>query len=390
MTRAGNQSMVKKNNQKAIVKYLMENGAASRADLAKVLEVSKPTISKNTNELIEYGILIEEGKGDNELGKKSILVNFNKDHKYVLGIDISKRRFKIALGDLLCNIKYTLDIEYNHPDDIDCITFIEDFIHNNNIDKSDIYCIGISYPGIISNGAFPNILSEKVNQIKLQKLTNAIDKVFDSKIIIKNDINLAIIGERIITGLMDINNHLYISVDVGIGAGLIINGRLYEGDRNGAGEIGFTVPNIHVDGKYVNIEEVASKTGIIKIIKKDFKNITDSKLYKLCDGNMDNISINKFAQALKQRDEYCQNLMDKVSKYLGITIANITSLLDIENVVIGGDIPNLDESILIRINEVVSNLVPFHTSVDIAKAKDSSLVGAVKIAMEQTIEDILS
>ncbi|GKX31567.1 transcriptional regulator [Vallitalea longa] len=389
MTHAGNQSMVKKNNQKAIVKYLMHNGATSRADLAKILEVSKPTISKNTNELIEENILIEEGKGDNELGKKSILVNFNKDFKYVLGIDISKRRFKITLGDLLCNVKYTLDIEYNHPDDIDCLAFIEDFLHNNNIVKSDIYCIGISYPGIISNGTFPNILSEKVNQIKLKKLTNAIEKAFDAKTIIKNDINLAVIGERIITGLLDIDNLLYISVDVGIGAGLIINGKLYEGDRKGAGEIGFTIPNIQADGNYVNIEEVASKTGIIKIIKKDFNKINQSILYKLCNGNIDNISMRNFAIALKQGDTYCQQLIEKVSMYLGITIANITSLLDIENVIISGDIPNLHESVINKINEVVSQLVPFHTSVNIARGKESSLIGAVNIAIEITINDIL-
>jgi DNA-binding Lrp family transcriptional regulator len=197
MTQAGNQSMVKKNNQEAIVRYLIKNGATSRADLSKILKVSKPTISKNTNELIEKGILNEVGKGDNELGKKSILVNFNRKFKYVLGIDISKRRFKIALGNLMCNIIDTLDIEYNHPNDIDCISFIQDFLSTNKINEEDIYCIGISYPGIISEGEFPNIISEKVNQVKLLKLTEALNKRFNSQMIIKNDINLAIIGERL-------------------------------------------------------------------------------------------------------------------------------------------------------------------------------------------------
>lgn len=49
MTQAGNQSMVKKNNQEAIIKYLMKSGTTSRADLAKKLHVSMPTISKNTH-----------------------------------------------------------------------------------------------------------------------------------------------------------------------------------------------------------------------------------------------------------------------------------------------------------------------------------------------------
>lgn len=390
MARAGNQSMVKKNNQEAIVTYLMHHGATSRADLAKQLQVSKPTISTNISELIEKGIVIEEGKGDNELGKKSILVNFNSCYRYVLGMDISKRRFKIALGDLRCNIRHTLDMAYNHPDDMDCGGVIETFLQEHKINKENIGCIGIAYPGIIRNGEFPNILSEKVNQIKLEKLTSATGEIFHSKCLIKNDINLAVIGERIKANLTEVDNLLYISVDVGVGAGLIIGGKLYEGDRKGAGEIGFTVPNIHIDGHYVNIEEVASKTGIFKIIRGDFNKIKDSLLYKLCHGHVDHLSMTVFQEALEGEDPYCVALIKKVAKYLGITIANITALLDIENVVIGGDILGLHESILPDINAVVGKLVPFHTAVSLAQIKDSSLIGAVEIAVEQTIEDILN
>jgi predicted NBD/HSP70 family sugar kinase/biotin operon repressor len=390
MTQAGNQSMVKKNNQRAIVKYLINNGATSRADLAKILKVSKPTISKNTNELIEKGILIEAGKGANELGKKSILVDFNKIHKYVLGIDISKKRFKITVGDLVCNIKHTVDIEYSHPDEIDYSSFINEFLETHNISNLDIAIIGISYPGIISNGEFPNILSEKINQIKLNKLVSSLNEFFDVDIIIKNDINLAIIGERIKSKLLNIDNLLYISIDVGVGAGLIINGKLYEGDRKGAGEIGFSVPNINIEGKYINIEDIVSKTGILNIIKKDFENIKTSIIYSLCEGIEDNISIEKFSQALNKNDDYCIKLKNKISQYIGVTIANIIALLDIENVIVGGDIPLLHTSMIKEINKVVSELVPFHTNVNLAQIKNSSLIGAVEVAVEETIEIILS
>ncbi|QUI24448.1 ROK family transcriptional regulator [Vallitalea pronyensis] len=390
MVRAGNQSMVKKNNQEAIITYLMDHGGTSRADLAKHLQVSKPTISTNISELIKKGIVIEEGKGDNELGKKSILVNFNSCYRYVLGIDLSKRRFKIALGDLRCHIHHTLDMAYNHPDDMDCGVVIKTFLQEHQINEASIECIGIAYPGIIHNGEFPNILSEKVNQIKLEKLTRAIHEICTAKSLIKNDINLAVIGERIKGNLMGISNLLYISVDVGVGAGLVIDGKLYEGDRKSAGEIGFTVPHIHIDGHYVNIEEVASKTGLFKIIRSDFNKIKESLLYKLCQGHVDHLSISVFQKALEGEDPYCMALIKKVAEYLGITIANITALLDIEHVVIGGDIPKLHESILMDINAVVARLVPLHTTVNLAQIKHSSLIGAVEIAVEQTMDDLLN
>ena len=100
MLKAGNQTLVKINNQNAIIKFIIKNGPISRAELAKRLKISKPTVSTNVEGLLEKNILLEVGRGETHIGKKPILLDFNKNYKYVLACDLSRNNSKIAVSNL--------------------------------------------------------------------------------------------------------------------------------------------------------------------------------------------------------------------------------------------------------------------------------------------------
>ncbi len=97
---ASTQTNVKLDNQKLILRTLLEKGPMSRAELSKVLRSSKPTISKNVEELIADRRIIEAGKDDNMIGKKGILLDINPDYGHVLAIDMSKNRFRLVIANL--------------------------------------------------------------------------------------------------------------------------------------------------------------------------------------------------------------------------------------------------------------------------------------------------
>ena len=84
---AGNQTLLKRNNQRAITNYIIEHGPISRADLSKRLKISKPTVSANVTELIDMNLLKEIGFCETDIGKKPMLVDFNKNVQYVLVLD---------------------------------------------------------------------------------------------------------------------------------------------------------------------------------------------------------------------------------------------------------------------------------------------------------------
>ena len=87
--KAGDQSIVRIANQKTIIEYLREKGPMSKADLAKTLKISKPTVAKNVEELILKKILYEYGEGISSGGRKPLLISFNKTYKYILSLEIN-------------------------------------------------------------------------------------------------------------------------------------------------------------------------------------------------------------------------------------------------------------------------------------------------------------
>ena len=103
---AGNQTLLKRNNQRAITNYIIEHGPISRADLSKRLKISKPTVSANVTELIDMNLLKEIGFCETDIGKKPMLVDFNKNVQYVLVLDfisyISRGKIPIAVCNLYC------------------------------------------------------------------------------------------------------------------------------------------------------------------------------------------------------------------------------------------------------------------------------------------------
>ena len=113
--RAGNQTFLKKNNQKAIIDYIIQNGPMSRADLSKKMKISKPTVSTNIAELIDMNLLKEIGYSETDIGKKPILVDFDKNYKYVLALDfisyISFNKVAVAVCNLYCESIFVDAIE---------------------------------------------------------------------------------------------------------------------------------------------------------------------------------------------------------------------------------------------------------------------------------------
>ena len=92
------------NNKNLILKAIREKGPISRADISRFLDISKPAVSKNVLELLDAQIIREIGQGNNSMGKKSILLAFNRAKAFAIGIDIGNFKIRAGLSDLSGNI----------------------------------------------------------------------------------------------------------------------------------------------------------------------------------------------------------------------------------------------------------------------------------------------
>ncbi|MEN1762305.1 ROK family protein, partial [Anoxynatronum sibiricum] len=150
--------------------------------------------------------------------------------------------------------------------------------------------------------------------------------------IIKNDINLAATGEMRYGIGRGYKNLIYVSVDMGVGAGIILEGKLYEGSRFASGEIGYSKICC---GTSRNLEEETSIRSILQQIKDNKLLNKDDRGIRFLSQDKNALNIEEVRKAIKEEDAELVSIMHDVVEKLGFTLANICVLLDIEQIIIG-------------------------------------------------------
>ena len=154
--RANTQTNIKINNQKIILQLLVNEGPMSRAELAKKMNSSKPTISKNVEGLLNENKIVEVGKADNLVGKKGILLDINANYGYILVIDLSKNKFSVVVSNLKKEwIHYyneSLDRFFEEEQtEVDMLEILKGFIKDSQIDMEKVLLVIIAYPGVVGH-----------------------------------------------------------------------------------------------------------------------------------------------------------------------------------------------------------------------------------------------
>ncbi len=107
------QSNVKDNNLRLILNTIIQNEPLSRADIVRSTQISKPTVSGLTDELIRRGIVSEIGMGHSQGGRKPILLRFNSTLKYFVAFEMGRVGYRIAISDLKGTLLRKIDGEYS-------------------------------------------------------------------------------------------------------------------------------------------------------------------------------------------------------------------------------------------------------------------------------------
>lgn len=366
---ASTQKNVKLNNQKLILHYLTNHEPVSRAKLAEALKSTKPTISKNVDELLRQNRLIEVGKADNMVGKKATLLDINKDYGHVFVIDLSKHRFKLGLIDLTNSL---IAYEESHLKDIiDPIVQIDYFLFSNSYYLSSIKEIIISYPGIVGEDMMFYFSNEKDNEILLNKLKTYLYKIFQIEPRIFNDVNLAVIAEKQFGIFKNKKNIYYISGDRGIGSAMILNNQLFVGDRNAAGEIGFVLAQKKEQKEYISIENRIS----LNAITKRFKDVGFEFDYK------------QIKEKFRNNNPLANEIYNEIVEEFSFAISNVASILDISCFVVSGRLFELKDRILDDIKGKVSKMIPFKTFINKGTVEHPSVLGAGYIGIKSIMDD---
>lgn len=386
MRNPATQSSVRINNQKLIIEYIVKNGSVSRAELAKNLNISKPTISTNVEGLLEQNILVELGEGNSSGGRKPTMLNFNYDHKMIIAIDLNRNAPLIALsnlsGEIIKSTSITIEVSDDKPLLIEKLTgAINNLMKSTNHPLNTIGAISIAIPGVIDE-ATGNIFANPQFALWTNlNLKAVLENIYHVPVILKNDISMAALGEKHYGVGKDCDDMMYVSIGLGVGAGLIINGKLFEGKRKAAGEIG-----------YSRILGIASQQTLEEKISTE--NIKKTLLASIEEGQETTFKMeakDSLIEALKQarNDSFVRNYLDDIYKTLSVAVANAALILDLEMIVIGGVLCEVEENMIDKIQNHMDEILPFKTKAALSDLKNMAGVYGLLVVAKNRIMEVI-
>jgi N-acetylglucosamine repressor len=328
----------KHHNRDLVLRTIFENESISRAEVARVTRLTRTTVSDVVSSLLKEGLVEEIGKGESIGGKTPILLSIVADSRYMIGLNLAQDKFVGAIVNLRGEIKEMLEVSVFDDDGkkaLDSVyQIISQLIHRK---YKPIIGIGIGTPGLVMTreGIVLNAVNLDWQDLPLGDL---LKKKFKLPVSILNDSQAAAIGEYAYGGKAEHGENLVVvNVKHGIGAGILINGRLFQGDGGGAGEIGHVVVQENGElcrcGKQGCLETVASATAVLRQLKMS--------------------SIDQVQASFEAGDERTRQVIMKAGHYLGLSLANLIGVLNIQRIMLTGDMTRFGDAWLDVVKEAM-------------------------------------
>lgn len=265
----------------------------------------------------------------------------------LIGIDIGGMSIKSGVVDKNGNILFSDNektIVENGPDYfVNSLYILIDkcieFSKNNNI---EIAGIGIGVPGIVNNKENTIIYTANL-KIENLNLGEKLSK-YNLPICLSNDANCAVLAEQKFGSGKGYNDVIMLTLGTGVGGGVIINNKLFEGNCGQGTELGHMI--IELDGEECGcgrkgcFEAYASASGLIKMTKDIMLKNNDSKMWTYCFNSIKNVSGRTAFECAKDGDKAAIEVVNKYIKYLGEGIMNFCNIFRPEAIILGGGISN--------------------------------------------------
>lgn len=300
-----------------------------------------------------------------------------KNKNYVIGVDLGGTSIKVGVvtkEGKLVDKGFVDTLAHQGPK-----TVVNQIIKGINLVignyKKELAGIGIGAPGVVSMeyGTVenpPNLPGWK--KVSLGKI---IQDEFKIKTVIENDANAAAVGEMIFGAGKSLNDFVMITLGTGVGGGIIMNKKLYHGQKGAAGEIGhmtidYNGPRCNC-GSYGCLETYIGNNYLVEKVSRELQNARDSKIYELLDNNLNNLTPKVISDAAQMNDQFAKSVIIDAGKHIGYGMASVVNIFDISNIVIGGGVAGFGKLLFDAIKETIKEraLKPIAGRVKVYPAK---------------------
>ena len=360
--------MTKKQSIKAsfykslLIAHVRHYGAISRTQLGQSTHIRIPVITALIRDLIEQGILVESGRSTAGRGRKQILLSLNGRHGFVVGIEFDLDHM-MALGVDVCGNIVTQRSRPMPAQKTNAailkglISLTEAVIRESGYERSALKGIGVADPGIVDSKEGVSLLCSLLPEWRNVPLRRLVESHFAVPVLLDENTRAKTLCEHRHGAGRGFQHLLLIDVGSGIGCGIIIDGQLYRGHTNMAGELGHV--RVVENGPICNcgssgcLETVASYPAIIRQVIKALQNGTQSMIAELAGHRLEAISMVHVFEAAGHGDKLALGLLDHAIRYLGHAVANAVNLFNPEVVLMNFNMAGVEDLMLAPIRRIV-------------------------------------
>ncbi len=320
-----------------ILERVMKNPKVSRTDLANQLELTPAAISKAIKKLIGQGIIIENEYLRSTGGRPRMTLNVNKEYKKIIGINLGVGFMNIVVSHLDGEIIQIRQRKFAFKTQEKVLELLYEGI-SEVIEKFGVKSIigmGLATHGLVDRKKGTVIFSPHFKWKKLE-IRKELEKKFNLRVIVENDVRAMLTAEHMYGCAGNMKNFMMLYIRNGVGSAIFLNGKIFEGSNCGAGEIGhFIVKESSTIqcrcGKFGCLETEYSEQALInKVIwEMEQKGQYNPK---------EKVTIDRIYNRSKHKEEPYYSIVKEAACETGKVIGNILNVLDIDNVVVAGDI----------------------------------------------------
>lgn len=326
MVQTGDSAMVKQLNRSIVLNCIRRSSPVSRSSVSRLTGLNKSTVSALTAELVAEQQIVELGTGHSTGGRRPQLLSFNAQVGLALGIEVDVTAIRGAVCDLsgrrLATYEVSMPVDNRVDDTVDALLSVARYlIEQAPPTPLGILGVGVGVPGIVDTAQGTVLLAPNLGWQDLQ-LRSLLEKSLGLPVYLENEAKAAALGEKWFGAGGEAANLVYVSLGMGIGAGVILNGQLFRGSHGLAGEVGHTV--VEAGGPPCSCgnrgcwELYASE----KALRKRLGDLA------LDPGAMLERAENGDAQVI--------SALSAVGEYLGIGLVSLLNTFDPDMVVVGG------------------------------------------------------
>jgi predicted NBD/HSP70 family sugar kinase len=336
-------------NRLRVVDALRQAGTASRSDLARATGLSRTTVASLVSDLQSRGLIVEEDGARPERtgrGRPPVLLRLDAAAGSALGIDFGHSHLRVAVADLASTVLaerfLELDVDDAPEESLDAAAdLVDEVLADAGLDRSRVIGAGMAlaapidrHKGVLGSTVLPGWAGIQAGEELSRRLEIPVE--------LDNDANLGALAEVSFGAGRGFADVVYVMISAGIGAGLVLGGRLYHGTSGTAGELGHI--QVRPDGAVCRcgsrgcLETVAATGPLLTLLRPTHGN---------------DLTLQGLLELVADGDLPARRVVNDAGRAVGRAVADLCNYLNPAAIVVGGDLSPAGEPLLEGIREAV-------------------------------------